>query len=208
MRQAGPRRAVYKVYRLWQAQLFISDSYLSAKALHASKKKKEPQERWVCRRGTMAFPPLRMSARAVEGPWLPDGSLQDKPPAAAEGVRGPGQRPGGRGRGERDAVVRYSNSQSMNRGDSSSPQARDGGGLGLAASCEEMPPQGGFTGSPLPAGRQGGPRHPTQASKGSRPSVPKPASSNCPDTGLPTPSPRLLHTGHVLPSCKISDPFK
>lgn len=44
--QAGPSRLVYKVYQLWQARLFISDSYLLTKAPHASnkKKKKKTQE--------------------------------------------------------------------------------------------------------------------------------------------------------------------
>lgn len=74
--------------------------------------------------------------------------------------------------GQRDRAPRGSSSPRTNRGDCSSPQARGGGGLGLglATSCEEMPPQGG-TGSSARAGRraEGTAASDTSAGEGLRP---------------------------------------
>ena len=81
--------------------------------------------------------------------------LRDKPPARCRGSEWPWAEARRKGqRGEWDRAVRCSSSQSVNRGDSSSPQARGRGrlGLGLMSSCEEMPPRGGTASSPRPAG--------------------------------------------------------
>lgn len=122
-----------------------SESRLSAKAPNASKVKRKSQERWVCRRGVSGG--LRHGGS--------DGSCTPRVPARAAAA--PRHVPVGQTscplQGERDGAARCSGSRSAMRGDSSSPQARGGDGLGLAASCEEMPGRGG-TASP-PHGQDG-----------------------------------------------------
>lgn len=84
--RAGPGRVVYKVYQLWQAQLSMSDSYLSAlSTVCIQKTEKTPRAPGLqegdnggsfSTEAPTAFPPRWTPARAAEGPRRIPASLQ------------------------------------------------------------------------------------------------------------------------------------